>query len=116
VISVKVAVGIPVDYERGFELILSDLDKHRERQQRSVVVSALSVSPKARLTYETAKDDELYQALFTIPLQELFSMGVPFITSSGNNAGGDGKRNTIDELPQVLTDDDLPIITVGGAT
>jgi hypothetical protein len=30
--------------------------------------------------------------------------------------GGDGKRNKIDELPQVLADDDLPIITVGAAT
>jgi hypothetical protein len=44
-------------------------------------------------------------------------MGVPFVTSSGNKAGGgDGKRNKIDELPQVLADDDLPIITVGAAT
>jgi hypothetical protein len=43
-------------------------------------------------------------------------MGVPFVTSSRNKAGGDGKRNKIDELPQVLADDDLPIITVGAAT
>jgi hypothetical protein len=67
VISVKVNTEESFDYERGFELILDDLDKHRDRKDRSVVVSALSVGPDEPLTYETAKDDEVYHSLFTIP-------------------------------------------------
>jgi len=113
VISVKISFENG-DWERGFDLVLEDLKARPDRQRRSVVLSAQGIG--GGFTYEFSKASQNHQEAFGDPLKVLFSMGVPFVSSAGNAAGGDGKKDRIDTLPGTLADKELPIITVGAAT
>lgn len=74
---------------------------------RAVVVMSQSIG--GILTYETAKADPDGMA-FKAYLDQLAALGTPFVTSAGNNGE---QRPNIDLLPQVLEDEDTPIINVG---
>jgi len=102
------------DWVRAFDLVLRDLEAHPDRQRHSVVVSPHGIG--GGFTHEFSRTSPDHQTFYGKPLRLLFSMGVPFVCSAGNEAGGDGKKDRIDTLPGTLADKDLPIITVGAAT
>jgi hypothetical protein len=73
------------DFEAAMEKILTHLRAQTaDRRGRSVVFMPMVYS--AFLTYATAKADPLVQKEIKGPIDELFKLGVPFVSVSGNFA------------------------------
>jgi hypothetical protein len=102
------------DFEAAMELILTHLRAQTaERRSRSVVFMPMVYS--AFLTYKTAKADPFVQKEIRRPIDELFKLGVPFVSVSGNFAKvpNEPLRPDIDTVPNVIQDDDTPLTFVG---
>jgi hypothetical protein len=95
----------------AYRLIAADLRNHPDRQSRSVVVSANEYY-LAGLTHQQVTTDP-YHNLWRQPLLDIMNMGVPFVQAAGNGANKRGRQPESDALPQLLQDDDIPMIIVG---
>jgi hypothetical protein len=110
-ISVKFTGGL-TDYWSALGLIVEDIRAHPGRELQSVVQT--SVQFEEGLTHEIISEDSDWQD-YLDPIQDLLSLGVPFICSAGNEARTTN-RETIDTFPPAAQDSDTPIIVVGAAT
>jgi hypothetical protein len=89
------------DFIQGLDLAADHIANREERKGKSVVISSLGCS-----------DDPGDAILMRPILDRLFSLGVPFVSSSGNTAPF---IEEINKLPKVLEGADTPIINVGAA-
>jgi hypothetical protein len=69
------------------------------------------LGPPIRFTYIQAKNNPAIQGNVARSVKGIVDLGVPFVTASGN----DDESRIVDRLPQVLDDDDIPLIVVGAA-
>ncbi|KAH6883067.1 peptidase S8/S53 domain-containing protein [Alternaria rosae] len=99
------------DWENAMWLILEDIKKN-DRAARSVVTTSMALGKD--MTAEEAKDNEQTQKLYGNDLRELSNLGVPFVASAGNDAK-DPKRKLVDQIPMLLSGDDIPLIIVGAS-
>jgi hypothetical protein len=88
------------DFIQGLNLAVSHIQEREERQGRSVIISSIG-----------CQNDDLDADLMRPIFEKMFSLGVPFVSSSGNL----GVFLPINKLPKLLEGPDMPIINVGAA-
>jgi hypothetical protein len=109
-VSVKFAEET-LDLAVAYRVIADDLRNYPDRQSRSVVVSANEYYI-AGMTHQQVTTDPYYR-LWRQPLLDIVNMGVPFVHAAGNSANKADRQPESDALPQLLQDDDIPMIIVG---
>jgi len=99
------------DWENAMWLVVEDI-KRNDRAAKSVVTTSMAIGKG--MTAEEAKNNQQSQKLYGNHLRELSNLGVPFVASAGNDAT-DPNRKLVDQLPMLLSGDDIPLIIVGAS-
>lgn len=80
-------------------------------KERSITYQILfrEETRKKVFTYIQAKNNPAIRGNVARSVKGTVDLGVPFVTASGNH----DESRVVDKLPQVLDDDDIPLIVVG---
>ncbi|KAF2647256.1 subtilisin-like protein [Lophiostoma macrostomum CBS 122681] len=108
-ISVKLVRNKASEFIQALEMVIDDLNKPENQQRLSKTVVVLSQGYVGQLNHDSGWQHVDGQEMGR-RLQDLFALGVPFVTSSGNRGE---LFEIIDRIPSVLADENTPIINVG---